>query len=84
VLAGARGLRAGPPQAAAELKQMAGHGAHELAAALFNGSAFVMYPRGTADDHGVHGPETPGHAQPDPGLGPDAPDRQHDRGGRSL
>lgn len=37
-------------------------GAHEIAAALFNGSGFVMYPRGTRDDqgkdgHGVHGPE---------------------------
>jgi hypothetical protein len=28
-----------------ELKQQAAHGSHELAAALFNGSAFVMYPR---------------------------------------
>ena len=28
-----------------ELKQMGSHGAHELAAALFNGNAFVMYPR---------------------------------------
>jgi len=41
----------------AELKQMGSHGAHELAAALFNGSGFVMYPRGTRDDHGVHGHE---------------------------
>jgi hypothetical protein len=29
----------------AELKQQAAHGAHELAAALFAGNAFVMYPR---------------------------------------
>jgi hypothetical protein len=28
-----------------ELKQMGSHGAHEMAAALFNGSSFVMYPR---------------------------------------
>lgn len=28
-----------------ELKQMGRHGAHEMAAALFNGNAFVMYPR---------------------------------------
>jgi hypothetical protein len=34
-----------------EMKGMAAHGAHELAAALFNGSAFVMYPRGTRDDN---------------------------------
>lgn len=28
-----------------ELKQQVEHGAHELAAALFHGNAFVMYPR---------------------------------------
>jgi hypothetical protein len=28
-----------------EMKEQVKHGAHELAAALFNGSAFVMYPR---------------------------------------
>jgi hypothetical protein len=47
------------PQIGTELKQMGAHGAHELAAALFNGSAFVMYPRGSREDHGVHGPEQP-------------------------
>ena len=45
-----------------ELNEKLGQGAHELAAALFNGSGFVMYPRGTRDNHGkdghgVHGPE---------------------------
>ena len=45
-----------------EINEKVGQGAHELAAALFNGSGFVMYPRGTRDDHGkdghgVHGPE---------------------------
>jgi hypothetical protein len=34
----------------AELKQMAAHGSHEVSAAIWNGSAFVMYPRGTRDD----------------------------------
>lgn len=29
----------------AELKQIGAHGSHEMAATLFNGSAFVMYPR---------------------------------------
>jgi hypothetical protein len=45
-----------------EAVQQAQHGAHELAAAINNGSAFVMYPRGGKDDHGVHGPgqESPG------------------------
>ncbi len=33
-----------------ELRQMGAHGSHELAAALFNNSAFVMYPRGSHDD----------------------------------
>ena len=41
----------------AELKEQRDHGAHELAAALFNGSAFVLYPR-TKDgkDEPQHGP----------------------------
>lgn len=33
-----------------ELQQQAAHGAHELAAAVFNGSAFVMYPRQGKED----------------------------------
>ncbi len=58
------------------------HGSHEGAAALFNGNGFVMYPRGTRDDHGndghgVHGdlkaPETPQVEQ----------QNENDRGGRS-
>ncbi len=43
----------------AELKQMGSHGSHELAAALFNGSSFVMYPR-VAGQESVE--QTPGHA----------------------
>ena len=31
-------------------KHMVAHGAHEVAAALFNGQGFVMYPRGTRED----------------------------------
>jgi hypothetical protein len=42
-----------------ELKEQAKHGAHELAAALFNGSAFVMYPR-TKD-----GKDDPQHGLPE-------------------
>jgi hypothetical protein len=34
----------------AEIKQMGAHGAHEFSAAIFNGSAYVMYPRGHHDD----------------------------------
>jgi len=41
-------------QMGTELKHMGAHGSHEVAATLFNGSAFVMYPRGRHDD-GVQG-----------------------------
>jgi hypothetical protein len=40
-----------------EIKEQGRHGAHEAAAALFNGSAFVMYPRGSHDGGQV--PEQP-------------------------
>lgn len=70
-----------------EVKQQVAFGAHELAAALFNGSGFVMYPRGTRDEqgkegHGVHGPEQ--------GQGEQSfvekleQDRQQERGGREM
>lgn len=36
-----------------ELRQMGAHGSHELAAALFNGSPFVMYQKGSHDDPSV-------------------------------
>ena len=54
-----QGLSNLPGQAAGELKQMGAHGAHELAAALFTGSAFVMYPRGGTDDPAIEAPKTP-------------------------
>jgi len=61
-----------------EFMQQGAAGAHELAAALFNGSGFVMYPRGSRDDHGVHGPlqeePTPQHEQ----------QQQQERGGHEL
>lgn len=48
----------------AELKHMGAQGAHELAAALFSGSSFVMYPRGQHDDGpGIHGQEGQEHQQ---------------------
>ena len=83
----APGLKDLIPEAKAQLTHMAAHGAHELAAALFNGNqggnAFVMYPRSTGKDdpareqnqhqgHGVHGPEAQ-REQP-----------QQERGGLSL
>jgi hypothetical protein len=59
-------------------------GAHELAAALFNGNAFVMYPRhGNAarEDQGVHGQQ-----QDIPNQAQAAQDhqQQQERGGREL
>lgn len=52
------GLSNAGAEIGAELKHMGAQGAHELAAALFNGSAFVMYPRGGHDDGpGIHGQE---------------------------
>jgi hypothetical protein len=56
-----------------ELKQQAAHGAHELAAALFNGSPFVMYPRSP------NGKEDPQH-----GLSPEAQQQEQSHGGREM
>jgi hypothetical protein len=56
-LAIAPGLKDFGREVKAELKQMGAHGAHELAAALFNGGAFVMYPRGSKDDPAQNGPQ---------------------------
>ena len=53
----------------AELRQMGAHGAHEVAACLFNSSAFVMYPR-----VGRESVEDPQH-----GLPPEA-DKERDLG----
>jgi len=54
-----------------ELKQQAAHGAHELAAALFNQNAFVLYPR------------QPDHDDPQQGHGQEM-QHDHDRGGREM
>jgi hypothetical protein len=76
-----------PREVGAEVVHQVGAGAHELAAALFNGSAFVMYPRGSKEDqkdrevnkdeHGVNRPEV---------KTPETPqaEQQQERGGRSL
>jgi hypothetical protein len=53
------GLKNIVPELGAELKQMGAHGAHELAAALFNGQGFVMYPRA-----GKESVEDQQHGQP--------------------
>jgi hypothetical protein len=64
-----------------ELKHQAVAGAHELAAALYTGSGFVMYPRSAdaKDDHGVHGPS---QAQ-DNSIEHETPDQHRERG-RSM
>lgn len=54
-----------------ELKNQAAHGGHELAAALFNGSPFVMYPRTK------EGKEDPEH-------GLSEKQQEQDRGGREM
>jgi hypothetical protein len=51
-----------------EMKEQLAHGSHELAAALFRGDGFVMYPR-TNQAEG-----------PDHGL----PEMQQEKGGREL
>jgi hypothetical protein len=69
-------LKEAPREMGSELKQMGAHGAHELAAALFNhGSAFVMYPRTPREHHRV---EDPQH-----GLPPEA-EKEQDRGGMEM
>ncbi len=83
LLAVAPGLKDFGPEVTAELKQMGAHGAHELAAALFNGnqggSAFVMYPRGTRDDQPSHE-----QAQDGQGMQQETPGQHMERGGRSM
>jgi hypothetical protein len=56
----------------AEMKDQLAHGSHELAAALFNGSPFVMYARGGRDDN-----------EPQPGSR-EVQQQERDRGGREL
>jgi hypothetical protein len=53
-----------------ELKNQAAHGSHEMAAALFNGNSFVMYPR------------QQGHDDPQHGLAEQQ--QEQDRGGREM
>lgn len=58
----------------AEMKDQLAHGSHELAAALFNGSPFVMYGRGGQDDGPQHGlPEAQQELQ-----------QERDRGGLEM
>jgi hypothetical protein len=59
----------------AELRQMGVHGAHEAAAALFNNSGFVMYPRAGREQEALNKIlEAPSIAPPTPAI-------EHDRGG---
>jgi hypothetical protein len=65
-----------------ELKHQVSAGAHELAAALYTGHAFVMYPRdaNARDDHGIHGPEQ----THDNRMEQEAPSQHLERGGRGM
>ena len=42
-----------------EVKQQTEHGAHELAAAMFTGSGWVMYPRAGKENNDIEVPQTP-------------------------
>jgi hypothetical protein len=68
-----------------EMTQQVASGAHELAAALFNGSGFVMYPRSDQgkDGHGVHGPEQ-GQGEQSFAEKLEQDGRQEERGGREM
>lgn len=66
-----------------EMKELAAHGGHEITAGLFTGNAYVMYPRGQHDDHGmeehgVHGKNEP--AQEQPGMDGQQQEQHHGRG----
>lgn len=60
----------------AELKQQLAHGSHEMAAALFRGDAFVMYPREGKEAGSLHG--LPEQAQQQDMQ------REQERGGREM
>ena len=71
-----------------EINEKVGQGAHEAAAALFNGTGFVMYPRGSRDDqgkdgHGVHGPEQ-GQGEQSFVEKREQEGQQQERGGREI
>jgi hypothetical protein len=68
-----------PAEIGAELKHQVSAGCHELAAALFNGNSFVMYPRGGRDDHAIQGPE---HGLDNKAM--EQPTQQQERGGMSM
>lgn len=68
-------LKEAPREMGAELKHMGSQGCHELAAALFNGSGFVMYPRAPREGQRVEDPQ--------PGVTPE-PEKQQERGGMEL
>jgi len=62
-----------------ELKHQVAAGAHELAAALFNGSPFVMYQRDGRENQPAQE-----QAHEDQSVQQDAPDLHRERGGRSM
>jgi hypothetical protein len=74
-------LKAALQSVRSELRQAGTHGAHELAAALFNGNAFVMYPRGGKEDNAAS--QEKGHGLPQEADKSHQRDEQS-RGGMSM
>jgi hypothetical protein len=69
-------LMEAPGEMWSQAQHMGAHGAHELAAALFNhGSAFVMYQRAPRDGQQVEDPQA--------GL-PQEAQQQQERGGMEM
>jgi len=64
------------PQMKEQLKGMAGHGAHELAAALFNGDGFVMYQR--------NGSNSVENQAKNAEVEKAEPEKEQERGGREM
>ncbi len=65
----------------AEMTEQLAHGAHELAAALFNGSAFVMYGGNGHDNEKQNGSPEVQQQEHDRGQ---AQQQERDRGGREM
>jgi hypothetical protein len=65
----------------AEMTEQLAHGAHELAAALFNGSPFVMYGRGGHDQEPQNGSPEVQQQERDRG---EIQQQERDRGGREM
>jgi hypothetical protein len=68
-------LKEAPGEMWSEAKHMGAHGSHEIAAALFNGSPFVMYQRAPRDGQRVEDPQQ---------TLPQEAEQQQERGGMEM